>query len=143
MRGCFMKRKTVLLILLILAVVWLSYLTGCMLLGVSVDDRVVQFVAGINDSDRSGVYLNFHPDILDYGGIVASFWETHFPYGNAPYTISALVTSDPLNVTFTISDNAAGSWNVKFVMEQLGMDWMITEMYMNVFPDAATALLVN
>jgi hypothetical protein len=139
-----MKRKTILLILLIAAIGWLSYLTGCSLLGVSVDDRVMQFVSDINDSDRSQVYLNFHPDILDYSGIqVAAFWDGHFPYANAPYSISALSTGNPANVTFTISDSGAISKNVKFVMQQLGNDWMITEMYMDPAPAAPTTPIVS
>jgi hypothetical protein len=130
-----MKRKAILLALLVVAVGWLSYLTGCSLLGVSVDDRVMQFLADINDSDRSQVYLNFHPDILDYSGIqVAAFWDGHFPYANAPYSISALVTGDPANVTFTISASGYISKDVLFVMEKLGNDWMISKMYMDVSP---------
>jgi hypothetical protein len=125
-----MKRKIVLRILLILAIGWLSYLAGCSLLGVSVEERVTRFLADINQSDRSQVYLNFDPDIHDYGGIVAAFWDTHLPYDVAPYSISALVTNDPANVTFTITDKDASNLYVKFVMNQRGMDWMIIEMYM-------------
>jgi hypothetical protein len=133
-----MKRRTVLLILLILAAGWLSYLAGCMLLGVSVDERVNQFVADINNGDYGQVYLNFDPDIIDYGGIrFPTFWSDKFPSSGAPYTISSLLTIDPANVTFTLADSAAfpTSWSVKFVMQQRGMDWMIIEMYWAIPPD--------
>ncbi len=137
-----MKRRVVLLMLLILAIGWLSYLTGCMLSD-PVANRVNQFLAEINNGDYGQVYLNFDPNILNYDGIKdPAFWNTKFPFGNAPFSITSLVTSDPANVTFTISGVAFASKNVKFVMQKSGMDWMIIEMYMDPFPAAPTTQIV-
>ncbi len=139
-----MKRRVVLLMLLILAIGLLSYLAACSLLGVSVDERVNRFLADINNGDYGQVYLNFDPNILDWPGIqVAAFWDTKFPPGNAPFSIASLASSDPSNVTFTISAAAFATKNVKFVMQKSGMDWMIIEMYMDPFPTAPTTPIVQ
>ncbi len=137
-----MKRRVVLLMLLILAVGWLSYLTGCMLSD-PVADRVNQFLADINNGNYGQVYLNFDPNILNYDGIKdPAFWDTKFPPGDAPFSIVSLVTSDPANVTFTISAAGFVAKNVRFVMQKSGIDWMITEMYWSVAPAAPTTQIV-
>ncbi len=139
-----MKRKTIRRILLILVVALLAYLAGCSLFGVSVDARVSQFLADINNAMYDQVYLNFDTNITTYSGIqVGAFWDTKFPPANAPFSISSLNTSDPSNVTFTISGGAVYiAKNVKFVMQKSGMEWMIIEMYMDVFPAAPATLIV-
>ena len=138
-----MKRKTVLVLLLVAAVGWLSYLSGCSLLGVSVEDRVAQFVSDLNDSDRSNMYLNFRPGINDYIGIQdPAYWDSLLDYLDAPYSETGLASGDPSNVTFTLNDSSPGARAVRFVMEKVGFDWMIIEMYMNPVPPA-TLLIVD
>ncbi len=138
-----MKRKTFLLLLLVLAAGWLSYLTGCMLLGVSVEDRVARFVSDINDINRGQVYQNFHPGISDMAGAQdVAFWQTQFPVAKIPYTMSLLVASDPSNVTFRITNLDGVSWDARFIMEKLGNDWMISVMYMDPAPASPPITLI-
>ncbi len=139
-----MKKKTIFPILLILVVGLLSYLAGCSLLGDPVADRVRQFLSDINNGSYDQVYLNFDPNIgPSYAGIqVAAFWSDKFPPGNIPFSITSLDTSDPANVTFTISASLFATKNVKFVMQKSGMDWMIIEMYWSVAPAAPTTQIV-
>lgn len=125
-----MKRKTVFLLLLAQAILWLSYLAACTLLPISVDDRVSRFLDDLN-GDRSTMYLNFHPDILLYEDVKDPlFWDAIFSEGEIPYSISTLDTSDPSSVTFTLTSTLS-SWDVEFVMMKSGLDWMISIMYLD------------
>jgi hypothetical protein len=131
MRGCVMKRRIVLLILLVLAVGWLSYTVGCSLFPVTVEGRVDRFNEDLNMADRSGMYLNFRPGITLYDDIKdPAFWGAEFDPLDAPYFISALNSGDPSNVTFHLTNSSTGNWNVKMVMEQVGSDWYITELWL-------------
>jgi len=144
MRGYAVKSKISWILLLVFTIGWLFYGVGCTLLGVSVEDRVLQFVSDINSSDRSQVYLNFHPAIFNMAGAQdVATWETQFPVAKIPYTISFLVTNDPSNVTFTITSFDLLSWNVRFVMEQLDNDWRISEMYKDPTPLPAETLIID
>ncbi len=138
-----MKRKTFLLLLLVLVAGWLSYLTGCMLLSDPVRDRVSRFVSDINDTDRSQVYLNFHPSITNMAGAQdVATWQAQFPVAKIPYTMSLLVTGDPSNVTFRITNLDGLSWDVRFTMELQGSDWMISVMYMDPAPNALPTTVI-
>ncbi|OHD74439.1 MAG: hypothetical protein A2V99_06890 [Spirochaetes bacterium RBG_16_67_19] len=144
MRRFFMKRKLVRLLLLLLAIGWLFYGVSCSLLGVSIEDRVQQFVSDMNETDRSDVYLNFHPDIFNMAGAQdPDTWETNFPVLKIPYTYSALNTSDPLNVTFTVINTDGLHWSIRFEVEKLDNDWMISEMYKDPGDVFATTLIIN
>jgi hypothetical protein len=97
-----------------------------------------------NGIDRTQVYLNFHPGILDMAGAQdPNTWEAQFPVAKIPYSISSLVTSDPSNVTLTVTSADLLKWNVLFVMEQLDSEWLISKMYKDVFPAAATTLIIE
>jgi hypothetical protein len=138
-----MKRRIILGIPLLLAIGWLFYLTACSLLD-PVRARVDHFFADINGIDRTQVYLNFHPGILDMAGAQdPNTWEAQFPVAKIPYSISSLVTSDPSNVTLTVTSADLLKWNVLFVMEQLDSEWLISKMYKDVFPAAATTLIIE
>ena len=123
---------------LVLAAVLVLAIVGCDLLGVSVQDRVSLFLADLNSTDRSDIYLNFHPALtVDYSALQGGAfpdWSTLFPTGgNIPYSINNLDTADPGNVTGDfVSIN--GVWLTHpfvFRMAQDGPDWMIQEMDFN------------
>jgi len=120
---------------ILLAAILVLALAGCDLLGVSVQDRVTLFLADLNSSDRSNIYLNFHPTLTnDYAAIQNETypdWSTLFPTNTyLPYSITSLDTSDPWNVTGLIN-SVNGAWAgpkpIVFRMAQEGTSWMIQE----------------
>ena len=124
-------KRTVLLVGLTAALALAFW--GCSLLGVSIEDRVYRFVAGLN-GDRSTLYQDFHPtETAYYPAIMASavYFNIVFPPGPPDYTISGLNTSDPRNVTATIDGGGAGFGGplpITFRMAQMGNDWLIEEL---------------
>lgn len=140
-----MSRKTVILLLLLVGLGFSFCSTSCSLFPLSIDGRITQFIADLNQIDRSVVYENFHPTIAQYDAIKdPNFWDvTYFPFTYAQYHITALDTSDPLNVTGTIT--ADGAWSdkdVRFVMMQSGNDWLISEMWMDPSPGPVVTQIV-
>jgi len=124
-----MKRK---LLLAGLAAMLALAFWGCSLLGVSIEDRVYAFVAGLN-GDRSTLYQNFHPtETSYYPAILAApaYFDILFPPGPPDYTISGLDTSDPRNVTASIDGPAGfgGPLAITFRMLKMGNDWLIEEL---------------
>jgi hypothetical protein len=122
-------RKKILLALLIGALALAFW--GCNLLGISIEDRVDEFIADLN-GDWNLLYENFHPtETAFYNAIKpATFWEDYFEPTPPSYTISGLDTTDPANVTFMIDGPALflGPRTVTFQMVQSGSDWYIEEM---------------
>jgi hypothetical protein len=128
-----MKRK-ILRGLLLAAIVFLAF-EGCNLLPVSVEARVEAFLDDVNNTDRGGIYLNFHPTLtVDYDAIRSPApppdWDAPFPIASIPFSISSLDTSDPWDVTGMVDSPAIGwvSKPIVFRMSQDGMDWMIQQM---------------
>jgi hypothetical protein len=91
------------------------------------------------------VVENFLPGIADYANLQNSnyypnFWETNFPYANAPYTVTDIKAANPAAVNLTIADNQGplGTWggpkDVLLVIRQVGNDWFIAEMRMDLSP---------
>jgi hypothetical protein len=121
----------------LLAAVVVLALGGCSLVGISVEDRVAQFLEDLNSPDRSQIYLNFHPTLTaDYGALQGGTlvaWDTVFPIsGYVPYSIPDLDPSDPESVTGNISSANDAAWvgpkAIEFRMAQDGADWMIEEL---------------
>jgi hypothetical protein len=137
-----MKRKIILVVSLLLTFGWMCYLASCNLLD-PVRARVDQFLADLNQSDRSDMYLNFDPGINDWAGIQSdAFWNI-LPDAGIPYSISAVDTSDSSAVTFTLHDVGVLSWNVQFVMSKPDSDWLINKMYMDPTPIPAGTVIVE
>ena len=122
----------------LLAAILVLAFGGCSLTGVSVEDRMAQFLDDLSNTDRGDIYLNFHPDLTaDYealrGGTFLPDWETMFPtVGYVPYSIPDLDASDPANVTGNISSSWDAAWPgpkpIVFRMAKDGADWMIEEL---------------
>ncbi len=119
----------------LLAAILVLAFGGCSL-GVSVEDRVAQFLDDLNNTDRSDIYLNFHPTLTaDYaalqGGTLVD-WDVPFPVAYISYSIPDLDTSDSGNVTGNISSSNDAAWPgpkpIVFRMAKDGADWMIEEL---------------
>jgi len=131
------KLRLLFLPILFLAAGWSATQTGCHQPSISADERMYALVADLNAVSRDLVVENFLPGIADYANLQNSnyypdFWETNFPFTNAPYTVTALDATDPAGVTLTIADNQ-GTWgpmDIVLVMGQIGNDWFIAEMQM-------------
>jgi hypothetical protein len=127
-------RKIALPVLFLLGILMLAFF-ACKPQHVSVDDRIALFLGDINNANWSSIYLNFHPTLTtDYpalsgGGLID--WAAVFDTAFAPYSIIGLNTSDPRNVTGSITASNA-AWGpaqaVVFRMAQFEEDWMIEEM---------------
>lgn len=136
-----MKRCLSFPAILLLACAWSATLTGCSLPSVNAEQRTYALVADLNAVSRDLVVENFLPGIADYANLQNSnyypnFWETNFPYANAPYSVTALNAADPGAVTLTIADNQ-GTWgpnDVALVMQRIGNDWFVVEMLMDLSP---------
>ena len=126
-----MKTKNALFVLLIILVVALSF-ESCSLFGTKIDERIDAFIDDLNNSDRSNVYTNFHPDkTADYNAIKdpSTTWDIWFPVADIPYSISNLDDSDSDSVTAVISSSGTfGPSNATFKMAKDGFDWMIEEL---------------
>jgi hypothetical protein len=133
-RGLRVKRFVLILALL-------AALGGCSLSVISPAQRAYTMVAGVNSVSRDILADNFLPGITDYPMLrdpqqYPDFWESSFPYANAPYTVTVLDASDPAAVTLTIADHYGplGTWggpkDVLLVMDRIGNDWFIREMQM-------------
>lgn len=130
--------KTIMKILVLAAIgILLFNLTGCDLLGVSIEKRIGYFLDDLNNN-RSNAITNFHPtETVDYGAIsgVPSFWDTDFPIGDGtPYTLAVINDSDPLNVIATVNGpsifgGGSGTDELKFVMIADGTNWLIEELW--------------
>lgn len=136
-----MKRCLSFPAILLLAGAWSATLTGCSLPSVTAEQRTYALVAGVNAVSRDIVADNFLPGITNYAKLqdpllYPNIWESRFPYANAPYTVTALDAANPAGVTLTIADNQ-GTWgpnDVLLVMRQVGNDWFIAEMRMDLSP---------
>ena len=136
-----MKRCLSFPAILLLACAWSATQTGCHQPSISAGERMYALVADLNAVSRDLVVENFLPGIADYANLQNSnyypdFWETNFPFTNAPYTVTALDATDPAGVTLTIADNQ-GTWgpnDVALVMQRIGNDWFVVEMLMDLSP---------
>jgi hypothetical protein len=131
-----MRGKSLLGLLIIVLLIFLF--VGCTQKGISIEDRIYRFISDLNNTDRSHVYENFHPDTPKYDLIKPdSFWEIDFEEGGIPYNISGLNDGNPGNVTAAIDSATIVGWGPKalrFVMLQYGNDWMIDELYLDGLP---------
>ncbi len=81
-------------------------LAGCSLLGaVSISDRVGDFQASLNNTDRSSGYNNFHPTACsDYDALKSttySLWQTTFPTSGITYSLTITDQSNSSAVMVT------------------------------------------
>jgi hypothetical protein len=114
----------------------LAALSSCDLFGISIQNRISQFVADLNSSrgnlnnDISNSSLDKSAGVLD-----ATWWDTTFPPPGpleTQYSITLTDYSDPSNVTGTIlgPQNYAPAVNIRFVMVKDGADYFIKEIYL-------------
>jgi hypothetical protein len=84
-----------------------AVLVSCELLGfVSIDQRIGHFQDALNNTDRSGAYMNFHPDKTgDYNSLKSSTLtiDSIFPPVNIPFSLSITSETDPSNVLVTVT----------------------------------------
>ena len=115
---------------------------GCALTRTSITDRIIGFQADLNKSDRSSMYLNFHPDsTADYNAIKTSaFWVNYFPVVGAGEAAYAITNVDPAvqnAVTATINGPASFGKPVPIVFKMAESsdgfftDFMIEELTLN------------
>jgi hypothetical protein len=116
----------------------LAILAGCSLPNISPEQRAYSLVAGLNSSSRESLAGNFLPTINDYATLMdptlySGVWDPNFPYANAPYTIMAIDTGNPAAAAVTLVAGT-GTWGPMYlvlVMERLGNDWFIRELWMD------------
>jgi hypothetical protein len=130
--------KKHLILLLTLASLLVLLLTSCNLAGVTIEARIYQFVSDLNATDRSNIYLNFHPDCRDYVEFHASdYFDSSFPpVGADParYSIvpGTLDTSNESSVTFQLNGPTGffSPSNIICQMEKYGNDWQIRMLWL-------------
>jgi hypothetical protein len=106
---------------------------GCSFLntGTSIDSRISQFMTAISE-DPASAYTHFSSTaaITAYAK-TTSFWETHFPAADGPYTASITSKTDTADVRVTITGGTSGlSNNYSFSMTNTGTyseDWYIAD----------------
>ena len=78
---------------------------------VSVEERIIQFVSDCNNSDKSNMYLNFHPDMGDYSIRKADTTWSEFNSVHATWVITILTNtgSSTKTVTGTINNKNLGA----------------------------------
>jgi hypothetical protein len=108
-----MKPRHIIALLLLGAAI-VVFIVGCFLFGVSINDRLSQFIGDLNKTDRSGIFKNFHSTATtDYAAIRdQGYINTYFPttgLAATQYTISGIDTSSPSRVTAAIS-GPSGIW---------------------------------
>jgi hypothetical protein len=137
-------KKHLIFWLLVLGLLSLLF-TSCNITGITIDARIYQFVSDLNAADRSNLYLNFHPDCLDYPAIRDSaYLDISFPEVLAdpqPYAIvpGTLNTSNELAVTFKLYGPAmftpaTTSRDIACSMLKYGNDWQIRTLSLDAVP---------
>ena len=78
--------------------------TGCSLLGVSIDSRISMFFSDLN-SNRANANENLDPSspIHNSVGATADFWNIHFPQADGQLT-DTITSSTPYNAAGVILD---------------------------------------
>lgn len=115
----------------------LALVTGCFF-GISINQRLEQFVADLNLADRSSLYLNLDPNLPDYDALKdPAYWsgsEGWFPDGGTTplYALTDVVTNNAGDGTATVTasiDGPAmfgGPWVIDFALVRDGFDWFIS-----------------
>jgi hypothetical protein len=124
-----MKRK--LTIILLGALVAIALTLGSCTAGVSVTERLEQFLTDLN-GDRADIYLNFHStQTADYSAIQNPTpppdWDALFPLASRPFSYQNLDTSNTDNVTANVIGTVYNK-PVVFKMQMEGLDWKIEEL---------------
>ncbi len=125
-----------------LSLVVLAALSSCDLFGISIQNRISQFVTDLNSS-RANLNNDISNSSLDKsaGVLDTLWWETTFPApgpSDTQYSITLFDYSDPSNVTGTILGpaNYSPAAAIKFVMVKDGADYFIQQIYLDGSPTA-------
>lgn len=126
--------KTMRIPLLVVATAATMLLFSCAEKAVSIEERIADFFTSLN-GDRTDTYTNLNPGTTAYTtGKPAGFWDIPFGLKTAdPFTYSPNppVTTDPLNIVLTVSDNVGVLVpDYKFVMVNIGSssdNWVISD----------------
>jgi hypothetical protein len=116
----------------------LGLVFGCTF-GVTIQGRLDQFVSDLNAADRSELYLNLDPSLVDYEALKATaYWGNDVSTGwfplvgvDTPYSLSAVVVDDPGTGTATVTATIdgpvlfGGPWDIVFGLVKVDLDWMI------------------
>ncbi|MBN2444501.1 MAG: hypothetical protein JXJ04_24280 [Spirochaetales bacterium] len=119
-----------LIIMVIAAGVVLLILSGCPM-GITIESRIGMFESDLNSSDRSDVYLNFHPDTSSYNQIKDPDYFDGTPLAAIYKPIHFSNLSDSVDIgngqeRVTADFSSLGySDTCTFIMEQSGIDWLI------------------
>lgn len=122
-------------------------LGSCQLLGVTKLDRLSQFGADLNNTDKSHMSANFAlGQTADYSLVdTQAFWDgigIVLPGSYQTYSLSVHDYVDPTNVTadiygpptfynFSVTWPVGGPIPATFVLVQIGTDWFIKDIYLN------------
>jgi len=119
------KRHWFFLVGLVVLVAWT--ITGCSLLGVSIDQRVSMFFTDLN-GDRTKVYQNLDPDSTIYTAVgqTTTIWDNNFEVAGEPYsytiTSTAPYSASGVNITISGQAGAGGTYKFVFVDRVSGFD---------------------
>jgi len=120
--------------LIVIAVMATLALAGCELFGfVSIDQRVSNFQAALNTTDRTTAYENFHPTLCnDYNAIKNGTytWSTVFDTSYIPYTLTVTDESNSSAVLVTATgSNGYPTLYLRLNMQTTGIgDYRIVSM---------------
>ncbi len=119
------------------------FLAGCEPQGITIMDRLSSFGAGLNQTDRTGMQLNFsESDTLDYAAISSAAWwaANGFPVptdADHVYSIVVIDYEDSDNVTATVYGPPGFNGtnppvaSAIFVMVKEDADWFIRGVSLN------------
>jgi hypothetical protein len=118
-------KKTGLFIVIISLVLLASFFTGCKEEGMSIDDRIKEFVGDLNDSNRNGIFKDhFHSDSTSYDGD-AALAEDNFPLlGGASYSLISITGSGSTR-TVVINNGTSNATHTFTMQEEDEDDWYI------------------
>jgi hypothetical protein len=120
-----------------------AVLTSCQLTeDMAINSRIDTFISQLNNSSRSAIYLNFDPDIPDYGAIrnESIFISSPLAYSNYPFSLPSRSGVSDIGgglreVTGVLEYLGSIEENADFVLIQVGGDWLIHSFTLYTTPD--------
>lgn len=124
-RGSYIKALSVVALVLVAV-------AGCDFFGVTIRDRVDQFMSDVNAGRFSDLKQHLHPDAESYATADALYWQDYFQTSET-YTLNDLsigassatgvmestdATWNTLSVTFSMQEETPGVWKILSITRQ-------------------------
>jgi hypothetical protein len=106
-----------------------------------INSRIDNFLSGLNNSDRTNLWMNFHPDmtVREQTKDPTYFNSTPLDYSHHPFSLNSQsgisdIGGDQKQVTAKM-DRESGTLqhDVIFIMQKYGSEWLIREFDLDVW----------